>query len=44
MPQTRARIFDDFARLMTNAAGVANGVRREAETAVKTQAERLLAA
>lgn len=43
MPQTRARIFDDFARLMTDAAGVAHGVRREAETAVKTQAERLLA-
>ena len=40
MPQTRARIFDDFARLMTDAAGVAHGVRREAETAVKTQAER----
>ena len=43
MPQTRGRIFDDFARLVTDAAGVANGVRREAETAVKTQAERLLA-
>ena len=43
MPQTRARIFDDFARLMTDAAGMAHGVRREAETAVKTQAERLLA-
>ena len=43
MPQTRARIFDDFARLMTDAAGVAHGVRREAETAVRTQAERLLA-
>lgn len=43
MPQTRGRIFDDFAQLMTDAAGMAHGVRREAETVVKTQAERLLA-
>ena len=43
MPQTRARIFDDVARLMTDAAGVAQGIRREAETMVKTQIERLLA-
>jgi BMFP domain-containing protein YqiC len=39
----RGRIFDDMAKLMTDAAGVASGVRREAETAVRTQAERLLA-
>ena len=43
MPQTRGRIFDDFAQLVTDAAGMAHGVRREAETAVKTQVERLLA-
>ncbi len=43
MPQTRGRIFDDFARLVTDAAGMAHGVRREAETAMKTQLERLLA-
>ena len=43
MPQTRARIFDDVARLVTDAAGVAQGVRREVETIVKTQMERLLA-
>ncbi len=36
------RLFDDFARLMTDAAGAAQGVRREAETMVKAQAERLL--
>ena len=41
MPQ-RGRIFDDVAKLMTDAAGMAHGVRREAETAVKTQAERFL--
>lgn len=39
----RARIFDDFARLATDAAGMAQGVRREAETVIKTQLERLLA-
>ena len=38
----RGRLFDEMAKLMTDAAGVAQGVRREAETAVKTQAERLL--
>lgn len=38
----RARLFDDVAKLMTDAAGMAQGVRREAETAVKSQAERLL--
>ncbi len=42
MPQTRAPIFDDLARLMTDAAGVAQGARREVETIFKTQAERML--
>ncbi|MGH6838226.1 MAG: accessory factor UbiK family protein [Methylocella sp.] len=37
------RVFDDFARLMTDASEMAQGVRREAETAVKSQLERLLA-
>jgi BMFP domain-containing protein YqiC len=37
------RVFDDFARLMTDAADVAQGVRREAETMMKSQLERLLA-
>lgn len=36
------RILDDFARLMTDAAGAAQGVRREMETAFRSQAERLL--
>ena len=36
------RIFDDFAKLMTDAAGAAQGVRREVETAVRAQAERML--
>lgn len=36
------RILDDFARLVTDAAGAAQGVKREVETLVKSQLERLL--
>lgn len=36
------RLFDDFARMMTDAAGAAQGVRREAETVVRAQFERLI--
>ena len=36
------RILDDIARLATDAAGAAQGVRREVETVVRTQIERLL--
>lgn len=36
------RILDDIARLATDAAGAAQAVRREVETVVKTQIERLL--
>jgi BMFP domain-containing protein YqiC len=43
MRDSRSPIFDEFAKLMTDAAGVAHGVRREAETVIKTQLERLLA-
>lgn len=42
MNQPRSPIFDDLARLMNDAAGVAHGVRREVETIAKTQIERLL--
>jgi BMFP domain-containing protein YqiC len=41
MAQTN-RILDDIARLVTDAAGAAQGVRREVETVVKGQIERLL--
>lgn len=34
------RIMDEFAKLMTDAAGAAQGVRREIETAFNAQAER----
>jgi BMFP domain-containing protein YqiC len=43
MPQTRSRIFDDLAKVMTDAAGVAQGARREIDTLVRSQLERLLA-
>ena len=33
--QTRSKILDDISQLMTNAMGVAQGARDEAETAVK---------
>ncbi len=36
------RILDDFAKLLTDAAGAAQGVRREVETAFRAQAERIL--
>jgi len=42
MTQTSNRIFDEFARLMNDAAGVASGVRREFDTLVRTQADRVL--
>ena len=38
-----SRIFDDLGKLMNNAAGLADGVRREIETMVKSQLERLTA-
>lgn len=36
------RVFDEFAKLMTDAAGVAQGMRREAENVFRDQAERML--
>lgn len=42
MTQTTNRFFDEIARLMNDAAGVAEGVRREIQTLVQAQAERIL--
>jgi len=42
MPQTSSRLFDELAKLMSNAAGAAQGVRREIDTLVKAQVERVL--
>ena len=36
------RIFDDFAKLVTDATGAAQGVRREIETTMKSQVERFI--
>jgi BMFP domain-containing protein YqiC len=42
MPATNSRFFDELAKLMTNAAGAAQGVRKEVDTLVQTQVERVL--
>jgi BMFP domain-containing protein YqiC len=42
MTQTNNRFLDEFAKLMTDAAGAAQGVRRDFETMVKSQGERML--
>jgi BMFP domain-containing protein YqiC len=42
MVQTTNRFFDEVARLMNDAAGTAQGVRREFETLFRNQAERIL--
>lgn len=41
--QTRSKVFDDLSQLLTNAAGMAHGVRSEAETAFRGWMERWLA-
>src|SRR5262245_46285587 len=42
MTQTSNRFFDEMARRMNDAAGVAQGVRREFDTLLRNQAERML--
>jgi BMFP domain-containing protein YqiC len=42
MTQTDNRLFDEFAKLMTDAAGVAQGVKREVDGVMRAQAERML--
>jgi BMFP domain-containing protein YqiC len=42
MTTTSSRFFDELAKLATNAAGAAQGVRREIDTLVKAQVERIL--
>jgi len=37
-----SRLFDELGKLMNNAAGVADGVRREIETVAKSQLERMI--
>ncbi|MCB2097510.1 MAG: accessory factor UbiK family protein [Parvularculaceae bacterium] len=40
--QTQSPIFDEIAKLMSEAAGAVDGVRREAETVARGQLQRLL--
>jgi len=43
MTQTQNRVLDEIAKMFTNAAGAAQGVRQEVETVIRSQAERLIA-
>jgi BMFP domain-containing protein YqiC len=42
MAQASSRLFDNVGRMMNDAAGVADGVRREVESMVRAQAERFV--
>ncbi len=42
MTQTTGRFFDEMAKLMTGAAGAAQGLREDTETFFRSQAERVL--
>jgi BMFP domain-containing protein YqiC len=42
MTQTTGRFFDEMAKFMTDAAGAAQGMRAEFETAMRSHAERFL--
>ena len=42
MTQTNNRFFDEIGRLMNDAAGAAQGVKREFDTVMRTQAEKFL--
>ncbi|UXX82151.1 accessory factor UbiK family protein [Roseovarius pelagicus] len=41
--QTRNKVLDDISQLMTNAMGVAQGAKQEAETAMSSVVDRWLA-
>ncbi len=43
MAEAKGRMFEDFSKLMSDAADMAHGVRREAEGLMKAQVEKLLA-
>ena len=42
MTQSSNRFFDDFAKLMTDAAGAAEGMKQEAQSLFKSQSERFM--
>ena len=42
MTQTTNRFFDEIGRLMNDAAGAAQGIKREVDTLWRNQAEKVL--
>jgi len=42
MSQSTNRVLDELAKLMTDTAGAAQGIKREVDTVVRSQAERIL--
>lgn len=42
MAQTNSRLLDELARLMSDAAGAASGIRKEIDSVVRGQAEKVL--
>ncbi len=42
MPQTTGRVFDEIARLMTDAAGALQGARGEVDNVMRSKAEKIL--
>jgi BMFP domain-containing protein YqiC len=42
MTQTTNRFLDELSKLLTDAAGAAQGMRREVETLMRSQGERIL--
>lgn len=42
MTQTNNRLFDEIGKMMTGAAGAAQGMKREVETKVRSQGEKWL--
>jgi BMFP domain-containing protein YqiC len=42
MTQTTNRFFDEIGRLMNDAAGAAQGMKREVDTVIRAQAEKIL--
>lgn len=42
MPNTNSRFFDELAKIMTNAASATQGIRKEIDTLVQMQVERVI--
>jgi hypothetical protein len=42
MTQTTNRFFDELAKMMTDATGAAQGVKKEIDTLIRSQAEKVL--